>query len=86
MNKKLTQKDFDNFKESIGDLIKLYKESRLGKEGPEEGEDERSERLRRFGQELKDLEEEAAKFVKVREGAGRRRKLCPQEKGYVLSI
>ncbi|WP_238693701.1 hypothetical protein [Saccharolobus solfataricus] len=31
MNKKLTQKDFDNFKESIEDLIKLYKESRLSK-------------------------------------------------------
>ncbi|QXJ32033.1 hypothetical protein [Saccharolobus shibatae] len=42
MNKKLTQKDFDNFKESIEDLIKLYKESRLSKmENAEESEEER---------------------------------------------
>ncbi|QXJ29038.1 hypothetical protein J5U23_01907 [Saccharolobus shibatae B12] len=32
MNKKLTQKAFDNFKASIEDLIKLYKESKLDKE------------------------------------------------------
>nr|AET42947.1 ISC 1043-like protein [Saccharolobus solfataricus 98/2] len=54
MNKKLTQKDFDNFKESIEDLIKLYKESRLSKiENNKENEEERSARLRRFGRELR---------------------------------
>ena len=82
MNKKLTQKDFDNFKESIDDLIKLYKESRLSKlEGLEESE-EGLARLRRFGQELKHDIDEAAKFVKVRKGQGRRSKLTPQEKAY----
>ncbi|WP_281351073.1 hypothetical protein [Acidianus brierleyi] len=42
MNKKLTQRDFDNFKESIWDLIKLYKESKLSKMGSyEESKEER---------------------------------------------
>ncbi|QXJ31905.1 hypothetical protein [Saccharolobus shibatae] len=69
MNKKLTQKDFDNFKESIEDLIKLYKESSLSKmENTEESEEERLARLRRFGQELRKDIDEAAKFVKIKGG------------------
>ncbi|BDB98133.1 hypothetical protein [Saccharolobus caldissimus] len=55
MNKKLTQRDFDNFKASIEDLIKLYKESKLDKEKTAEmSEEERLATLRRFGQELKE--------------------------------
>ena|SRR5579875_3869505 len=86
MNKKLTQKDFDNFKESIEDLIKLYKESRLSKiENNKESEEERLARLRRFGRELRqDLEE--AKFVKIKKEQGRKSKLTPQEKAYILII
>ncbi|AAK41605.1 One of two inversely orientated ORFs in a partial ISC1043 [Saccharolobus solfataricus P2] len=86
VNKKLTQKDFDNFKESIEDLIKLYKESRLSKiENSEESEEERLARLRRFGRELRqDLEE--AKFVKIKKEQGRKSKLTPQEKAYILII
>ncbi|WP_016729973.1 hypothetical protein [Saccharolobus islandicus] len=85
MNKKLTQRDFDNFKASIEDLIKLYKESNLGKEKTAGmSEEERLATLRRFGQELKEDLERAAKFVKVREGPGRKSKLAPQEKAYIL--
>ncbi|WP_248547185.1 hypothetical protein [Metallosphaera sedula] len=86
MNKKLTQRDFDDFKESIGDLIKLYKESKLGGENRGESEEDGLDRLRRFGQELRQDLEEAAKFVKVRGGQGRRSKLTPQEKAYLLIV
>ncbi|WP_286188993.1 hypothetical protein [Sulfolobus sp. S-194] len=87
MNKKLTQKAFDNFKASIEDLIKLYKESKLDKEKTAEmSEEERLATLRRFGQDLKEDLEKAAKFVKVREGPGRKSKLTPQEKAYILII
>ncbi|QXJ35915.1 hypothetical protein [Saccharolobus shibatae] len=87
MNKKLTQKDFDDFKESIEDLIKLYKESRLSKmENAEESEEERLARLRRFGQELRKDIDEAGKFVKIKEEQGRKSKLTPQEKAYILII
>ncbi|QXJ31936.1 hypothetical protein [Saccharolobus shibatae] len=73
MNKKLTQKDFDNFKASIEDLIKLYKESKPDKERTAGmSEEERLATLRRFGQELKEDLERAAKFVKVRGGPGGR--------------
>ncbi|WP_261310086.1 ISNCY family transposase [Saccharolobus shibatae] len=87
VNKKLTQKDFDDFKESIEDLIKLYKESRLSKmENAEESEEERLARLRRFGQELRKDIDEAGKFVKIKEEQGRKSKLTPQEKAYILII
>ncbi|AWR98576.1 hypothetical protein [Metallosphaera hakonensis] len=38
MNKKLTQKDFNDFKEVVWDLIKFFKESKLCKENREESE------------------------------------------------